>query len=65
MGILTDRLNGPGHVLTTYRNMIRTLPLETVIELKTNLESEVEYTTNRHYQALQEEFNKRLNITNE
>lgn len=58
---LTSRLNNT-QVLRTYQNMIRTAPTETVLELKANLESEVDYRLHRHKQILDEEFNKRLDV---
>lgn len=60
MGILTDRLNGPGHVLITYQNMIRSASIDIVKELKQNLENEPEYAKCRHKTQLDNEFSKRL-----
>jgi hypothetical protein len=42
--------------------MIRTAPIQTVLELKQNLESEIEYRLHRHKQTLDEEFYKRLDV---
>jgi len=58
---LTSRLNNT-QVLRTYQNMIRTAPIQTVLELKQNLESEIEYRLHRHKQTLDEEFYKRLDV---
>ena len=58
---LTSRLNNT-QVLRTYQNMIRTAPIETVLELKQNLESEIEYRLHRHTHTLDEEFYKRLDV---
>lgn len=56
---LAQRLNNT-NVLRTYQNMIRTLPLDIVRELKANLESEPLYFSHRFHETLDKEFSERL-----